>query len=163
MFLYWKIKCACSCYIHLQGSEEMVFRTYPPDLLKMRGIFFEVGERPIEIPREADVQDRIMLNLARQDNTFSNSDIHVWRCQSNPRWLCWEKKYQLLDFCITKLCLLLILPCSSNLINDCHFELCSWTINATDWPLLLEHCITTHLPGRFYFTKLNALQPPAMK
>lgn len=65
------------CAAQIYNGVKKQFRTYPPNLLKMGGIFFEVGERPVEIPREADVQDRIVLNLARQDNTFSNSDIHV--------------------------------------------------------------------------------------
>lgn len=92
----------------LKASEEKVFGTYPSNLLKMRSIFLEIGECSIEIPGEADVQYRIMLNLARQDNTFSNSDIHAGRCQNNPGWLCWEQKHQLLDSCIAELCLLLI-------------------------------------------------------
>lgn len=98
----WKEQASLSV-LHASIREE-VFTTYPSNLLKMRGIFFEVGQCPIEIPCEADVQYRIVLNLARQDDAFSNSDIHVWRCQSDPCWF-WEQKNQLLDFCSTTTCL----------------------------------------------------------
>lgn len=92
-----------------KASEEKVFATYPTNLLKVRSVFLEIGERSIEIPGEADVQYRIMLNLARQNDAFSDSDIHVGRCQGNPGWLCGEQKYQLLDSCIAELSLLLML------------------------------------------------------
>jgi len=91
-----------------KASDEKMSATHPSNLLKMRSVLLEIGERSIEIPGEADVQYRIMLNLARQDDTFSNGDIHVGRCQSNPGWLCCEQKYRLLDCCIAELCLLLI-------------------------------------------------------
>lgn len=101
----WKKKKSKS--VLLKANKE-VFGTYPTNLLKMRSVLLEIGECSIEIPGEADVQYRIMLNLARQDDAFSNSDIHAGRCQSNPGWLCWEQKHQLLDSCIAELCLLLI-------------------------------------------------------
>lgn len=82
-----KSKPVCAAYVY-KANEEKVFATYPSNLLKMRSVFLEIGECSIKIPGEADVQYRIMLNLARQDDAFSNSDIHVGGCQSNPCWLC---------------------------------------------------------------------------
>lgn len=82
-----KHKPVCSAYIY-KANEKKAFATHPSNLLKMGNVLLEIGERSIEIPGEADVQYRIMLNLARQDDTFSDSDIHVGRCQSNPCWLC---------------------------------------------------------------------------
>ena len=50
-------------------------------------IFFKVYQVSIKWPRKHDVQRVIVRYLTRQDNAFSNSDIHAERWHHDPGWI----------------------------------------------------------------------------
>lgn len=67
--------------------------TYPSDSFKVIPIFFKVYQMSIEWPGKYDVERVIMGHLARQDDTFPNSDIHAERWHHNPCWIyTWRKR-----------------------------------------------------------------------
>lgn len=60
------------------------FNTYPSNPFKVIPIFLKVDQVPIECPGEHDVQRVVVGHLARQDNAFSNCDIHAERGHHDP-------------------------------------------------------------------------------